>query len=61
MPEGPVRDTRIPKISVLYRGIWIDNVLVDGGTGVNIVTKATCEKFGWMDWLSVPFLVCMAD
>ena len=39
----------------------IENVLIDGGAGVNIVTKATDEKFGWQDWLLVPFLVCMAD
>ena len=61
VPEGPVTDTRIPKISVNYRGLVIDNVLIDGGAGVNIVTKATCEKFGWLDWRPVPFLVRMAD
>lgn len=61
MPKGWVTDRRIPKISVLYRGIGIDNVLIEGKAGVNIVTKATCEKFGWMDWLSMPFLVCMEN
>ena len=35
--------------------------LIDGGAGVNIVTKTTCERFGWLDWLPVPFLVRMAD
>ena len=54
-------DTRIPKIAIQYRGMVIENVLIDGGAGVNIVTKTNCEKFGWQDWLLVPFLVRMAD
>ena len=57
VPESPIMDTRVPEISVEYRGIQIDNVLIDGGAGVNIVTKTTCERFGWLDWLPVPFLV----
>ena len=61
VPESPITDTRVPEISVEYRGIQIDNVLIDGGAGVNIVTKTTCERFGWLDWLPVPFLVRMAD
>ena len=61
VPESPITDTRVPEISVEYRGIRIDNVLIDGGAGVNIVTKTTCERFGWLDWLPVPFLVLMAD
>lgn len=36
-------------------------MLIDGGAGVNIVTRATCERMGWLDWLPAPFLVRMAD
>ena len=60
VPESPITDTRVPEISVEYRGISIENVLIDGGVGVNIVTKTTCERFGWLEWLPVPFLVRMA-
>ena len=44
VPESPITDTRVPEISVEYRGIQI---VIDGGAGVNIVTKTTCERFGW--------------
>ena len=59
--ESAITDTKVLEISMEYRGIQIDNVLIDGGAGVNIVTKTTCERFGWRDWLPVPFLVRMAD
>lgn len=59
--EVIVMDTRIPEFSVGYRGFVIEQVLIDGGAGVNIVTRATCKKMGWMDWLPTPFLAQMAD
>ena len=59
--DVPVTYTRIPEISVGHRGVVIPQVLIDGGARVNIVTRATCEKMGWLDWLPAQFLVRMAD
>ena len=57
----PVIDVRIPEITVEYKGVSIDQVLIDGGAGVNITTEATCRRMGWLDWEPAPFLVRMAD
>ena len=42
VPAVPVLDVRIPKIIVEYKGVSIDQVLIDGGAGVNIAMEATC-------------------
>ena len=46
VPAVPVTDVRIPEIVVDYKGVSIDQVLIDRGASVNIVTKVTCLRMG---------------
>lgn len=61
LPLERVTDTRIPELSVKHHGVFVDKVLLDGGAGVNIITKEACERYGLKGWEPTPFLIRMVD
>ena len=59
---GPtIIDHRSPAINVLVQGTEIQGCVVDGRSGVNVITKATCTTIGITSWENFPFWLQMAD
>ena len=45
--EGPaVVDTSNPTITVIVKGKEIAGTIIDGGSGVNVISKRTCDTLG---------------
>ena len=60
--EGPaVVDTRSPTITVIVKGKEIAGTIIDGGSGVNIISKRTCDTLGIREWEPCPFWLRMAN
>ena len=59
---GPtIIDHRSPVIKVLVHGTEIQGCAIDGGSGVNVISKATCTTLGITSWENDPFWLRMAD
>ena len=56
-----IMDEQNPSIKVIIHGQEIENVIVDGGSGVNVINKTTCDKLGITKWEACPFWLRMAD
>ena len=56
-----IMDEQNPSIKVILYGQEIGNVIIDGGSGVNVINKTTCEKLGITEWEACPFWLRMAD
>ena len=52
---------RNPAIKVLVHDTEIQGCVVDGGSGVNVISKATCTKLAITSWENCPFWLRMAD
>ena len=52
---------RNPAIKVLVQGTEIKGCIVDGGSGVNVISKATCTNLGITSWENCPFWLRMTD
>ena len=39
-------DEQNPSIKVIINGQEIEGAIVDGGSGVNVINKTTCDKLG---------------
>ena len=50
-----IMDEQNPSIKFIINGQEIDNVIVDGGSGVTVINKTTCDKRGIMKWEACPF------
>ena len=50
-----------PTIEVLMQGTKITGCVVDDGSGVNVISKATCNNLSITSWESCPFWLRMAD
>ena len=60
--EGPaVVDTSSPALTVIVKGKEIAGTIIDGGSGVNVISKRTCDTLGIRDWEPCPFWLRMAD
>ena len=60
--EGPaVVDTSSPTIRVIMKGKEIARTIIDGGSGVNVINKRTCDTLGTREWEPCPFWLRMAD
>ena len=60
--EGPtVVDTSSPTITVIVKGKEITETIIDGGSGVNVISRRTCDNLGIREWESCPFWLHMAD
>ena len=45
-----IMDEQNPSIKVIIHGQEIENVIVDGGLGVNFINKTTCDQLGITKW-----------
>ena len=60
--HGPtIIDYYNPAIKVLVQGTEITGCVVVGGSGVNVISKATCTNLGITSWENFPFWLRMAD
>ena len=54
-------DEQNPSIKVIIQGQEIEGAIVDGGSGVNVINKTTCDRLGITKWEAYPFWLRMAD
>ena len=59
--QAPVFDEAVPVISVTLGNSNVEGVLLDGGSGVNILSEQMLAPLGITKWESAPFAVQMAD
>ena len=60
--EGPtVVDTSSPTITVIVKGKEIIGTIIDGGSGVNVINRQTCDNLRIREWEPCPFWLRMAD
>ena len=60
--EGPtVVDTNSPAITAIIKGRELPGTIVDGGSGVNVISLQTCDTLGIQEWEPCPFWLQMAD
>ena len=59
---GPAMvDHHNPAIKVILQGEEIPGCIVNGGSGVNVISKATCNRLGIIEWELCPFWLRMED
>ena len=59
---GPmIMDEQSPSIKLIIWGHEVARTIVDGGSGVNVINKTTCDKLGITKWDACPFQLRMAD
>ena len=56
-----IMDEQNPSIKVIIQGQEIENTIIDGGSGVNVINKTTCDRLGITKWEACPFWLRMAD
>ena len=54
-------DTSNPAITVLVKGKEITGTIIDGGSGVNVISQRTCDNLSIREWESCPFWLRMAN
>ena len=60
--EGPaVVDTNSPAITAIIKGRELLSTIVDGGSGVNVISLQTCNTLGIQEWEPCLFWLRMAD
>ena len=60
--DGPtIMDKQNPSIKVIIQGQEVAGAIVDGGSGVNVINKTTCDRLGIKKWDACPFWLRMAD
>ena len=56
-----IMDEQSPAIKVVIQGQEVLGAIVDGGSGVNVINKTTCDRLGIKKWDACPFWLRMAD
>ena len=59
--EPTIMDEQSPAIKVVIQGQEVLGAIVDGGSGVNVINKTTCDRLGIKKWDACPFWLRMAD
>lgn len=54
-------DYKVLVVEVCFQNTHIKGVLLDGGSGLNILPKSMCKRLGIIHWDDTPFQVKMAD
>ena len=54
-------DEQSPTIKVVIQGQEVAGAIVDGGSGVNVINKTTCDRLGIRKWDACPLWLRMAD
>ena len=48
-------------IKLVLHGQEVAGCIIDGGSGVNVISAKTCEQLGISEWEACPFCLLMAD
>ena len=48
-------------MKIIIRGCDLHGFIIDGGSGVNMISEATCQNLGLIEWEPCPFWLRMAD
>ena len=59
--EPPLVDSQNPVVKIIMKGRDLHGCIIDGGSGVNVINKATCQDLGLTQWEPCPFWLRMAD
>ena len=54
-------DTNSPTITAIVKGKELPGTIIDGGSGVNVISLRTCDALGIQEWEPCPFWLRMAD
>ena len=56
-----VVDHHNPAIKLVLHGQAITGCVIDGGSGVNVISAKTCQQLGISEWEACPFWLRMAN
>ena len=54
--EGRIKGDHSPSIKVIIKGHEVPGSIIDGGSGVNVINKITCDRLG-IKWETMSILV----
>ena len=54
-------DEQNPTVKAIIKGTRVVGAIIDGGLGVNVISKKICDKLGIQEWEACPFSLWMAD
>ena len=54
-PGPPLMDSQNPVVQILIRGHQVSGCIIDGGSGVNVISEATCSRLDITEWELCPF------
>ena len=57
----PHMDSQNPAVKIIIKGCDLHSCIIDGGSGVNVISEATCQNLGLTQWEPCPFWLRMAD
>ena len=57
----PLMDSQNPAVKIIIKGRDIHGCIIDGGSGVNVISEATCHDLGITHWEPFPFWLRMAN
>ena len=60
-PTTHVRDEHCPTILLTIKDQEIPSVVIDGGSGMNVISEVTCTSLGLQEWELCPFHLRMAN
>ena len=56
-----VEDKNNLAITAIIKGREVPGTIVDGGSGVNVISQRTCDTLGIQEWEPCPYCLRMAD
>ena len=59
--EPTIMDEQSPAIKVVIQRQEVAGAIVDGGSGVNVINKTTCDRLGIRKWDACPVWLRMVD
>ena len=54
-------DSQNPTVKIVIKGHKVHGCIIDGGSGVHVISEVTCHNLGLTQWESCPFCLRMAD
>ena len=57
----PLMDSKNPAVKIMIKGRDLHGCIIDGGSGVNVISEATCHKLFLDQWEPCPFWLRMVD
>ena len=57
----PLMDSQNPAMHIIIKGQELHGCIIDGGSGVNVISETTCHNLGLNQWEPCPFCLRMVD